>query len=132
MAEAWWARYSPQLYLIPIITIFGLCYCSNNNQGKVKRIIINMISIIIFILLIFNSYTFIYWRIQDIDNSKKIENSLYELKEMSKNNEEVEISLSENNYYGILFNIRDYKIKYKLIKNDKTKEHYAYNYQILY
>ena len=79
-----------------------------------------------------NIATFIYWRTQDIENSKKVETSIYELKEIPKDNKKVEISLNENNYYGIIFNLRDYEIKYKLIKNDKTKEHYAYNYQILY
>ncbi len=132
MAEAWWARYSPQMYLIPIITIFGLYYCANINQSKVKKIIINIIGITIFILSMVNIATFIYWRTQDIENSKKVETSIYELKEIPKDNKKVEISLNENNYYGIIFNLRDYEIKYKLIKNDKTKEHYAYNYQILY
>lgn len=132
MAEAWWARYSPQLYVIPALAMFGLFYVGNGDENKAKKIICNIISSIIFAIMIMNVCVFIYWRIQDVKSSKNIQNGMYNLKETSESSEEFEISFNDNNYYGILFNVRDYGINYKLTENKEDKENYAYNYQILY
>lgn len=133
MAEAWWARYSPQLYLIPIMAMFGILLVANNCEKKKKKIVENLVGAIIFILMIINIWPFAYWRVKDIKYAKSIKESIVVLKEVTDSNEEVEISFNGTDYYGILFNIRDYEVKYKLNKDNKeNKEHYAYNYQILY
>lgn len=132
MAEAWWARYSPQLYLIPILAMFGLFYIANIDESKAKKIIVNVIGTIVFVIMMINVCIFIYWRIQDIKVAKNIKEGMYNLGEIAEDSDEFEISFNDNNYYGILFNVRDYDIKYKLTENKETKEHYAYNYQILY
>ena len=133
MAEAWWARYSPQLYLIPIMAMFGIFFVANNCEKKKRRTVENLVGTIIFILMIINIWPFAYWRVKDIKYAKSIKESIVVLKEVTDNNEKVEISFNGTDYYGILFNIRDYEVKYKLNKDNKeNKEHYAYNYQILY
>lgn len=130
--EAWWARYSPQIYLIPVLTIFSLFYISNIVENKRKKIVINVITVFVIILMFINVSSFIHWRVQDIKEAKNIENSIVNLKNYIEEKNEKEITFNDNNYYGILFNMRDYKVEYQLTKNKETKEHYAYNYQILY
>lgn len=134
MAEAWWARYSPQLYLIPVMSMFVIFFVANNSDKKAKKIIQNVIGIIVFVLMMINIYPFAYWRVNDLKYAKSVKQSVITLKEASENSDDgVEISFNGTDYYGILFNIRDYDIKYKLNKDNKeNKEHYAYNYQILY
>lgn len=132
MDEAWWARYSPQLYLIPILAIFGLFYISNTTENKIKNITINILTIFMIILMFMNVSSFMYWRMKDIKESKNIENSILNLKDYLEGTDEKVIAFNDNYYYGILFNIRDYKIEYQLTENKEMKEHYAYNYQILY
>ncbi len=132
MAEAWWARYSPQLYLIPILAMFGLFYIANVNKSKAKAILENVISSIVFIIMMINVCVFVYWRIEDIEVARNVKYSMYNLKEMAESRDEIEISFNNNNYYGIIFNLRDYNVKYKLTDNKESKENYAYNYQLLY
>lgn len=132
MAEAWWARYSPQLYLIPILAIFCLFYDENQNKNIKKKIITDICGIILYLLMIINIYTFSYWRVKDINISRNINEGLNNLNEESVINNGVEISFNNTNYYGIIFNIRDYKIKYSISSDKKDKEHYLYNYQILF
>lgn len=132
MAEAWWARYSPQLYLLPILSMLSLFWLSNNSNKKGKKIFQNTISTLIFILMMINICPFAYWRAKDIKYAKDIKEGIIVLRALSEN-EDVEISFNETNYNGILFNLRDYKINYKLNNlNKENKCHYVYNYQIIY
>ena len=133
MAESWWARYSPQIYLIIILAMFGLFYISNIKVKK-SKIILNILSIIIFIITMLNVSTFAYWRLKDFDTVKSINYSLETLKETTNSSQEkVDIAFNDTYYYGILFNIRDYGIEnYNLTDNKENKERYVYNYQFIY
>lgn len=133
MAESWWARYSPQIYLIIILAMFGLFYISNIKVKK-SKIILNIASIIIFIITMLNVSTFAYWRLKDFDTIKSINNSLETLKETTNSSQDkVDIAFNDTYYYGILFNIRDYGIEsYNLTDNKENKERYVYNYQLIY
>ena len=133
MAESWWARYSPQIYLIIILAMFGLFYISNIKVKK-SKIILNILSIIIFIITMLNVSTFAYWRLKDFDTVKSINYSLETLKETTNSSQEkVDIAFNDTYYYGILFNIRDYGIEnYNLTDNKENKEKYVYNYQLIY
>ena len=134
MAESWWARYSPQIYLIIILAMFGLFYISNIEENKKYKIALNVITTVIFCITILNVSTFVYWRIKDYNTIKSINNSLYTLKETTTaSQEKTDIAFNETYYYGILFNIRDYGIhNYNLTDNKENKERYVYNYQIIY
>lgn len=131
MGEAWWARYSPQLYLIPIIAIFSMFYISNTHKKIFNKVIQNIFACIIIGLLLVNVMFFMYWRYKDLDNNRTIKMSMENLKTLSINNE-VEISFNETYYGGILYNLRDYGIRYHLVDEKESKDNYAYNYQILY
>ena len=100
ISDSWWARYSPQLYLIPIMALFVLM---KKNSKMIK-----LFSILLFILLSFNSFL-IFRQIVNkyIPPSGKTRMNLNEFK-----NKELNISLVVENYCGVLYNLKDYNINY--------------------
>lgn len=131
MGEAWWARYSPQLYIISLIAIFNTFYISNKCKAKPVKVMGNIIAFILVILLLINVMFFVYWRYKDLYNNRAVKMSMEDLKALSTN-QETEISFNEVYYWGILYNLRDYGIRYNLVDDKEFKSNYAYNYQILY
>lgn len=111
LEEAWWARYLPQLYLFPIISLYILYYFK---QVKINKII----SLFLVYLLLFNSYLIIENNIiPNIERYKKI------------NNELVQISTCKNceiyttDFNGAMFNIYDVNKQIKVLK--KYKNNYS-------
>lgn len=133
MSEAWWARYSPQLYLIPILSLIGIFTMSNTTDKK-NIIICNIIGIALTAIMIINTSFFIYWRVKDLQVFKNIKNSLVAISDSSSNlDDKISIAFNDTYYYGIIFNIRDKNVNYKIENNPSDEmKHYIYNYQMKY
>lgn len=130
MAESWWARYSPYIYLIPILAVIILfIFINENNIKGFKNKLVKLILIFMIILpLLLDNLIILRYRLKDIYESKNISTSLYLLK-MQKS--PVTIKMNDSSSVGILFDLKDKNINFVINNNyDGTKN--AYNYQIIY
>lgn len=121
IGECWWARYIPQLYLIPLISIIVTLY--DNKKSNLKRIM----SIGIILLLIINSAFFGYGFVKSI---KRFANTSYDLKEMHK--KDLILKLNTEELYGVLYTLKDNGINYVYDKELKEEEcYYKYDWKVL-
>lgn len=131
LEESWWARYAPQLYLVPIIALFMLFYLANNiNNKKIYKYILNIIAVIFSVGIIINGIGFVYWRYKELLLARSIRLELYNYKNMEKENNN--ICIEEIGRYGILYNLEDLGIEYKLVKNNDDLKNAMYNSWIKY
>ncbi len=129
--EAWWARYSPQLYLIPIISLFVL-FVIANNCSKFTKLTLNVFAIFISVILVINCLYFIKWRINDLNIARGINKNFYYFTEEKEEEEVVNIALTSKEAYGILFYLKDRNIKYNLVPLNNSMEKQLYNFSIRY
>lgn len=111
MSESWWARYTPHFYFFIILSLYVLL-----KYGKYKKlnlIYILIISINTLLPLAGNTYY-------------TLKNSITILKDFN-NLENKEIVLNPKGMNGIIYNLKDYDIKYKIDKTLTGKELY-YHY----
>lgn len=110
MSESWWARYTPHFYLFIVLSLYILL--KYNNKKIINNIFIILITINTLIPLLGNTY-------YTVINSIKIRNDLKKLSNKK-------IVLKDNDYNGILYNLKDYNISYKfsLIEGKELYYHY--------
>ena len=110
LGEGWWARYSPQIYFIPLMAIYVLL--------KSRVPCLKLIGFILVIITFSNSY--------DIANrmvTTKIPASGISRMNLEKlNGEKVKIQMADSNYTGTLFNLRDYNINYTITDKIENKK----------
>jgi len=111
MSESWWARYTPHFYLFIIFSLYILCKYGKNKYSR--YIYLALIVINTSIPLLGNTY-------YTFTNSIKIRKDFKSLSNKS-------IVLKEDNYHGILYNLKDFDIDYKINNKIKGKELY-YHY----
>ena len=58
LEEAWWARYSPQLWLLSEIAIFNLFFLFNNSNKKVGKYLSVIAFVLLFATIISNGYLY--------------------------------------------------------------------------
>lgn len=110
MSESWWARYTPHFYLFILISLYILFRYGKRNY--LKCFYITLITVNTLIPLLGNTY-------YTLANSIKINKELNNLSNK-------EILLKDNAYNGILYNLKDYKIKYKFSNIDGKELYYHY------
>ena len=109
LSDGWWARYAPYLYLTVIISLIML----SNYKNKVLKILLGL-----FVILIYSN-SFISFRQlvhKDMPKSGMTRNTLKEL-----HGSNLDIYLGSDRFTGILFNLEDHHIEYKIITS-KTNE----------
>ena len=110
ISESWWARYNPTTYLVLLMALFVLL---KENKRKVFNIIfIGLILINSGIILGGNLY-------YSFTESLKIENDFRKLKDKNIN-----ISFNNAHVTGIVYNLKDYDIKYYFEDSKKKKSTY--------
>ena len=108
LSDGWWARYAPQVWFIPLMAVFLLL---RDNKWFIK-----VLGILLFALCINNSYIIIDHMIK-----LRIPTSGLTSQTLEKNRgEKIDIQMMSPNYTGILFNLKDFDIDYKI--KDKLKD----------
>lgn len=116
---SWWARYTPYLYLLPILNMLYL----NSRKG----IVFKTIGGILTILLITNISIIIYANVGTYKNYNLVKERYNDFIEESKQSKSLQIKLRTTGFEGIKYNIYD-AIGEKDItftKNIKGKSKYA-------
>lgn len=111
MSESWWARYTPHFYLFIIISIYILFRYSKHKL--INNIYLSIITINTLIPLAGNSYYTFKNSINIIRDFNNLENK--------------EIIVNTNGMNGIVYNLKDYNIKYMLdsrVNNNELYYHY--------
>ena len=111
MSESWWARYTPHFYLFIILATYILFKYSKHKY--INSIFITLIIINTLIPLLGNSF-------YTLKNSITINKELKSL-----TNKEIKVKINGMN--GIIYNLKDYNIKFKLNNKIQGKELY-YHY----
>jgi len=111
MSESWWARYTPHFYLFIILSLYILL--KYGKHKKINFLYIILISVNTLLPLAGNSY-------YTLKNSIQIHKDLSNL---SCN----EIIVNEKGMNGVIYNLKDYDIKYKINEKVTGKELY-YHY----
>ena len=106
MSESWWARYTPHFYFFILIGLYILLKYNKKKWFNIMYIILILGNILV--PLLGNSY-------YTLTNSIKINKELRSLKDKK-------IVLKENNYHGLLYNLKDYDISYEIDNNIEGKE----------
>ena len=121
---SWWARYTPYLYLLPIMV---LVYFWENKEQKVKIVLGSIFAILITInvLLLLNVTNKNYKK-----NYDYIDNALEAFEEYLKESKgDVEIKLNSNPFESIQYNLKDKGIDVDTNSNkETTKEGYFFTY----
>ena len=115
--DTWWARYLPQIYLIPIISL--LVYKNSNKNKKANQFVITLTTI-----LLINSALVAGPAMLNIINQKIIlEKEFTTLKETDEN---IELIVVANEFSGAVYNIADIHknitVKEKIENKDDYKE----------
>ncbi len=112
MSESWWARYTPHFYLFILLTVYILCKYEKNK--KIRIVYFSIIALNTLVPLAGNTY-------YTLKNSVQIQREFHEL-----SNQKITINLHAMN--GILYNLKDFKIKYHLddeLEGEELYYHYA-------
>lgn len=116
---SWWARYSPYVYLLPILAMYLLL--------KDKKIYSKIIFLIVMLLLLFNNGTIFYTSVKLYkDNYININQSLIKMKKISNKKGFVEIALREPIFSSQLYNFKDKNIIVKIKSNKKDLKNPVY------
>ncbi len=121
VGENWWARYVPQLYLIPIGTIFLLIYIRKYNE-KIK--INKLATLISLIVIIANMSIFAYIKYREIKTFNEITEDI----KIMKNTKNLNLKLGGfPDLYGYFYTLNDNGVKYT-IKNNIKEENMKFKY----
>lgn len=113
MSESWWARYTPHFYLFIILSLYVLLKYGKNKIIKILFII--GIGVNTLLPLTGNTYYTLKNSIQITKDLKRLENK------------EIKIDIKGMN--GILYNLKDFHIRYKLDDSINGEELY-YHYTV--
>ncbi|MCI8569520.1 MAG: hypothetical protein HFJ11_06050 [Bacilli bacterium] len=121
VGENWWARYVPQLYLIPMGTIFLLVYIRKYNE-KIK--INKLATLISLIVIIANMSIFAYIKYREIKTFNEITEDI----KIMKNTKNLNLKLGGfPDLYGYFYTLNDNGVKYT-IKNNIKEENMKFKY----
>lgn len=113
LKESWWARYLPQLYLLPIIVVLMLIKL---NEKKYKNLIMFLL-----ITLSLNSYLIINSQLEEIEFERNIINKEKEIISLVPEEEQLLIKTGTIEMFdGVIFNIYDLHKNLKLIQESET------------
>ena len=119
LSDGWWARYSPQVWFIPLMSFFLLF--------KDTKKITKVLGMLLFVLCVSNSYII-------VNQMAKTRIPISDMtRQTLKNNygRKVIVKLTSPHFTGTLFNLRDFKIEYEF--DDKLKNTVSlYGDKILY
>lgn len=127
LEEAWWARYSPQLWLIAVIAIYNLFIILNCIENKVLKTVIIIALFVILATVASNEYLYAKLRFDDIKTYRNISREISVLKE--KGIEDISLNSPK---VGILFNLEDKRVNYNLVERNDSQLTFIYNWQIIY
>jgi hypothetical protein len=129
MTESWWARYAPQLYIIPILALIMLFANLNflfetKNKNYIKIIFTMLMCIFMCSTIFINTYNFVEWRIKDIELFEKVSTDMYKIK---KDSQGKTMNISKPEFLGLLFNLNDQNVKFNITNVDDQNVENVYS-----
>ncbi|MEG1009346.1 MAG: hypothetical protein RSF67_06010, partial [Clostridia bacterium] len=89
-------------------------------------IVLNSIAILFTIIIIFNIKYFINHRVKDLDISRSLRNEFYTIENLY-NNKILKLKIEDNFRVAMIYNFRDFGIKYNITKDEKEVDTYLIN-----
>jgi len=115
ISDSWWARYSPQLFMLPLIALFILL----NNKKK----LINLIGLVLFALIFANSFI----TGGAIFKSKIPQSGYIRMTYEEYADQNVKIKMLDPWWSGIYYNFDDHNIKYEVVDDlEESKDLYRW------
>ena len=124
VGESWWARYVPQLYLLPIGAIALTLYTAK----YYKKQIMSYLGVVLIIgAIILNTGVFAYVNYVTINAFREIEHDLVEIERMDN----PKIKLTTSDLYGYLYTLEDRNIDYQRVKEiPENKKKFIYYWRL--
>ena len=116
ITESWWARYTPYLYIIPIIALV-LTMISDKKISK-------LLFVFVALPMVMNMNYFIEYNIKaNYEESKEVIKRLDSLK-----NKKITVIDTFDRFIGVLYNLDDRKIEYTIQseRKENSKEFYKW------
>ncbi|WP_035796903.1 hypothetical protein [Butyrivibrio sp. MB2005] len=107
--ESWWARYSPYIYMLLLISVFILLA----SDKRKKTIVATIFTVLI---LLNNCLPLLGIIVKNYDDSKAIDSCFRELKSYGM------IEIRNKAFEGIYFNFKDYDIYYRINEELKNED----------
>lgn len=121
LEEAWWARYLPQLYILPLIAIYLLYYFRNKGNNLCSIFLSSIV-----LLLIVNLGIFIKYNVEPKFN-------LFEnIKNEIGLNLDNELYIYTESFDGVVYNLYDRNLKVNVINNVEKYENSNYKKYLVY
>ena len=124
VGESWWARYVPQLYLLPIGAIALTLYTAK----YYKKQIMSYLGVVLIIgAIILNTGVLAYVNYVTINAFREIEHDLVEIERMDN----PKIKLTTSDLYGYLYTLEDRNIDYQRVKEiPENKKKFIYYWRL--
>lgn len=117
ISESWWARYTPYLYLFPIIALVLLLF----EKKKIKYVIFGLLVLPMFINI---GFYFKYNTLENYETSKAIINNI----DAIDKDREVIIVDERNEFVGMMYNFEDRNIKFKVSTKKSLEDKNLYKW----
>jgi len=125
VGEFWWARYVPQLYLMPLITIGIWVYLIKYFK---KKLLAKLCVIVLITVIIVNMSFFSYIIYREINIFKDITSDIKEL----KNTKDLKLKTTTKNLYGYYYTLNDNGVKYTIVDDiPEGKSRYKYCWRLV-
>lgn len=127
VGENWWARYVPQLYLLPVGALILSIYVAKYiNLKRIKTKYIYLIPLGLMCIIGLNVGCFAFINYRNVKSFVEISN---DIKEMKKE-KECELHLAADKLYGYYYTLKDNGVNYKEIGEIKDYK-YVYNWRFM-
>ena len=125
VGENWWARYVPQLYLLPVGSLVLSIYVSKYiNLKKINTKYIYLIPLGLMAIIGLNVGCFAYINYRNVKTFAEINNDI----KVMKNTKDLELYLAAEKLYGYHYTLKDNGVNYKEVENIEEDNDYKYIY----
>lgn len=124
ITESWWARYSPYLYLIPILAVAFL-FVGFNRFVISQKIILGIVASFMIVISVINTSYFAKYIFDCKSRTDIAKSELMNYKEISQN-DKLNLNYIHGTLAGMEFNLKDYGINYEVVNRTNNPGQYTY------
>lgn len=128
--DGWWARYSPYMYLIPVVALALAIVIGNQIPQWYLKVIPTFFAVIISVLALFHTSLSYNYVENALVKTLETREALQEAAERSQEGK-IEVCLPDVSLHGVQFNIRDFDIDCEIIPGSIPYAQPLYQYFVL-
>ena len=107
VGESWWARYIPQFYILPLMSIILLLYEKDHFKKNLMPILLSGILVIAIVL---NASGFLWGNLKMLKSFHSINRDIKEMKQMKN----LHLSIAQGECYGFYYTLKDSHVNFEI------------------